>query len=227
MKKTKKKKTDRNYFTLDVDNAIIRYNSSDSRKDKELIYSKEIYPSLDKLAENLINTYKCPYIDLSFEDLKHDLVSFLTEKLPNFSQDAGKAYSYYTVAGRNYLIALNNKNYSKRKQIVDLDVVDEERDLMNEVHSKEYRESLSCFIDEWVERMDSEIYDMFSSAEDISIADSILELFKMRGTIDTFNKKAMYFLIRERTNIKTQKITKVINILKDDFNESINFYLKK
>jgi hypothetical protein len=84
----KKKKADRNYFTLDVDNAIIRYNSSISRKDRELIYSKEIYPSLDKLAENLINTYKCPYIDLSFEDLKHDLVSFLTEKLPNFSQEA-------------------------------------------------------------------------------------------------------------------------------------------
>jgi hypothetical protein len=223
----KKQKSDRNYFTLDVDDAIIRYNSSNTKKDKELIYSKEIYPSLDKLAENLINTYKCPYIELSFEDLKHDLVSFLTEKLGNFSQKAGKAYSYYTVAGRNYLIALNNKNYSKRKQRVNLDVVDEERDLMNELYSKEYKESLSLFIDEWVDRMDSQIYDMFSSEEDISIADSILELFKIRGTIDTFNKKAMYFLIRERTNIKTQKITKVINVLKEDFNESINYYLKK
>jgi hypothetical protein len=105
--------------------------------------------------------------------------------------------------------------------------VDEERDLMNEVHTKEYRESLSCFIDEWVDKMDSQIYDIFSSEEDISIADSILELFKIRGTIDTFNKKAMYFLIRERTNIKTQKITKVLNVLKEDFNESINYYLKK
>src|SRR6056300_1814007 len=115
---SKKNRKNRNYFTLDVDEAIIRYNSSTNRKEKELIYTKEIYPSLDKLSENLINTYKCPYIDLEFEDLKHDLVSFLTEKLGNFSKSAGKAYSYYTVAGRNYLIALNNKNYSKRKQLV-------------------------------------------------------------------------------------------------------------
>lgn len=223
----KKKKTNRNYFTLDVDEAIIKYNNSDNKQRKELIYTKEIYPSLDKLAENLINTYKCPYINLEFEDLKHDLVSFLTEKLSNFSKSAGKAYSYYTVAGRNYLIALNNKNYSKRKKIVDLSLVDEERDIMIEVKNTDYRESLSSFMDEWVFKMESEIFNIFSSDEDIAIADSILELFRMRTTLDTFNKKAMYFLIRERTNIKTQKITKVLNILKSDFNDAMNNYLKK
>lgn len=224
---SKKNRKNRNYFTLDVDEAIIRYNSSTNRKEKELIYTKEIYPSLDKLSENLINTYKCPYIDLEFEDLKHDLVSFLTEKLGNFSKSAGKAYSYYTVAGRNYLIALNNKNYSKRKQLVDLELVDEERDVINEISDFEYKEFLSTFIDEWINRMEFEIYELFSSSEDLAIADSILELFRIRKTIDTFNKKAMYYLIRERTNLKTQKITKVLSILKEDFSESLQNNMKK
>jgi hypothetical protein len=224
---SKKNRKNRNYFTLDVDEAIIKYNSSTNRKEKELIYTKEIYPSLDKLSENLINTYKCPYIDLEFEDLKHDLVSFLTEKLGNFSKSAGKAYSYYTVAGRNYLIALNNKNYSKRKQLVDLELVDEERDVINEISDFEYKEFLSTFIDEWINRMEFEIYELFSSSEDLAIADSILELFRIRKTIDTFNKKAMYYLIRERTNLKTQKITKVLSILKEDFSESLQNNMKK
>jgi hypothetical protein len=224
---SKKNRKNRNYFTLDVDEAIIKYNSSTNRKEKELIYTKEIYPSLDKLSENLINTYKCPYIDLEFEDLKHDLVSFLTEKLGNFSKSAGKAYSYYTVAGRNYLIALNNKNYSKRKQLVDLELVDEERDVINEISDFEYKEFLSTFIDEWINRMEFEIYELFSSSEDLAIADSILELFRIRKTIDTFNKKAMYYLIRERTNLKTQKITKVLSILKEDFSESLQNSMKK
>jgi len=223
----KKKNPNKEYFTLDVDTAIIKYNLSDSLKEKHSIYTKDIYPSLDKLAENLINTYKCPYINLEFEDLKHDVVSFLTEKLPNYSQSAGKAYSYYTVAGRNYLIALNTKNYSKRKQMVDLEEVDEERDVVYEVYQNDYREDLHLFVDKWVDDMNIKLYSIFKNSDEIAIADSILELFKMRNIIDVFNKKAIYFIIRERTGIKTQKITKVINIMKKYFFNSMNEYFKK
>jgi hypothetical protein len=225
-----KKNSNKDYFTLDVDNAIIRYNLSENIKERNFIYSKEIYPSLDKLAENLINTYKCPYIDLEFDDLKNDLVSFITEKLPNFSQSAGKAYSYYTVAGRNYLIALNTKNYRNRKQIkqiVDLDDVDEERDVISEVYRDDYREDLNIFVDRWVDDMYLKIYNIFKNEDEIAIADSVLELFKIRNMIDAFNKKAIYFIVRERTGIKTQKITKVINVLKRYFNNSMNEYFKK
>lgn len=223
----KKKKNDKQYFTLDVDEAIIKFNSSNNSYSKEKIYTTVIYPAFDKLAENLINVNKCPYIDLEFNDLKHDLVSFLTEKLPNFSKEAGKAYSYYTVAGRNYLIALNNKNYAKRKQRVDLDTVDEERDIMTEFSYQEYKESLDGFIQEWVSETDECLYDIFTNEEELAIADSILEIFRIRKSIDTFNKKALYVLIRERTGIKTPKITKVVNLLKEDFFYSFDEYLKK
>lgn len=222
-----KKKNNKQYFTLEVDEAIIKFNGSDNKYVKEKIYRKVIYPAFDKLAENLINVNKCPYIDLEFNDLKHDLVSFLTEKLGNFSKDAGKAYSYYTVAGRNYLIALNNKNYSKRKKRVDLDVVDEERDVVLEVSYSDYRESLDCFISEWINDIDNSLYDIFTNEEELSIADSILEIFRIRKSIDTFNKKALYVLIRERTGIKTPKITKVINLLKEDFFYSFDEYLRR
>ena len=46
------------------------------------------------------------------------------------------------------------------------------------------------------------------------IVDSVLELFRMRANIEIFNKKALYLLIRERTNVKTQQITKIVNIMK-------------
>ena len=39
----------------------------------------------------------------------------------------------------------------------------------------------------------------------------------MRENIENFNKKALYILIRERTGLKTQNITKVVNIMKRDF----------
>ena len=38
--------------------------------------------------------------------------------------------------------------------------------------------------------------------------------------IEIFNKKALYILIREMTNTKTQHITKVVNVIKKDFTEN-------
>lgn len=230
----KKTKEDKNYFTSKVDTAIIEYNSSVSLSQKNRLYNTVIYPAFDKLAENLINTYKCPYIDSTFEDLKHDLVSFLTEKLDYFSTEAGKAYSYYTRVGINYLVAKNTRNYKilKKRQRVELDTMDEynsvdnERNIAHELHQSDYRESLDSFITEWVEDMSEKLEERFPNLEDQDIADSVLELFRLRKTIDHFNKKSLYVLIKERTNIRTQKITKIVNILKEDFTYKFSNYMK-
>ena len=48
----------------------------------------------------------------------------------------------------------------------------------------------------------------------MSVADSVLELFRTRDNIENFNKKALYILIRERTGLKTQIITKTVNDIK-------------
>ena len=57
-------------------------------------------------------------------------------------------------------------------------------------------------------------------------ADSLLELFRIRENIDNFNKKALYILIRERTGLKTQNITKVVNKMKKDFTQMFLTYQK-
>ena len=43
-----------------------------------------------------------------------------------------------------------------------------------------------------------------------NVADQIIEIF---------NKKALYILIREMTDTKTQHITKVVNVIKEDFSD--------
>lgn len=213
----RKKKKDKNYFTKQVDEAIIEFNSIENRSRKNDLYSSTIYPAFDKLAENLINTYKCPYIDLPYEDLKHELVVFYTEKIGRFNKEAGKAFSYFTKVGINYLIAQNNKGYSAQKRSADLIAVDEERDLGVELSREDYKVTLETFIQQWIKYIDSNLEVIFSNQEDVAVADSILELFRSRVDLDTFNKKALYILIRERTRLKTHRITKVLRILKQDF----------
>jgi hypothetical protein len=222
-----KEKKNKEYFTQKVDDAIVLYNNTHTaQKDKNRIYTADIYPVLDKLAENLINTSQVSYIQLSYEDLKHDLVVFLTEKLGKFSPSSGKAFSYFTKIGINYLIGLNIKYYKKTKEYVDLEIVDEERDITNELVRSNYLESLDSFINEWVLKVDKNIDKLFSSHVDKSIADSVLELFRQRKLLHTYNKKLLYVLIKERADVPTHKITKVVNQLKKNFEKDFLEYTK-
>lgn len=222
------KNTDRYYFTQNVDDAIIKYNTPNCTfKDKNILYNQVVYPAFDKLAENLINTYKVTYIDLDFEDLKHDLVVFLTEKLDRFSPDSGKAFSYFTKIGINYLIGLNTKHYKKAKERVELTIIDEERNISAEITRSDYLESLNSFIDEWVNRIDHNLEKLFSSKSDRAIVDSVLELFRQRKLLHTYNKKLLYILIRERADVPTSKITNVVNFLKKDFEKGLKNFLKR
>jgi hypothetical protein len=77
---------------------------------------------------------------------------------------------------------------------------------------------------EWIEYVDSKLDILFDNQEEKAIADSVLELFRLRKTMDHFSKKSLYLLIRERTQLKTQKITTVVNILKENFFHRFNDY---
>lgn len=226
-KKEKKKSSNlKYYFTNEVDQAIVVYNESNQLVKKNILYNNTIYPALDKLSENMINTLKFDYLDLPYEDLKHELVVFLTEKLDKFKAESGKAFSYFSIVARNYLIAKNKKGYEVHKNKVELCVVDEERNIAVELSVDHYRDSLFTYMEEWIEEKDAQLYEIFPDHHDAAIADSILEIFRDRKTLDSFNKKALYILIRERVGIKTQRITKVLSILKDDFYLGFQNYLK-
>jgi len=210
----KKKKSNR-YWTTVTEGSISAYNRSyENRVLKEKIYRRFIFPAFMKLSENLINKMKCEYIDSSFKDLQTDLVTYLTIRLDKFNPDAGRAYSYYTRTSFNYLIAENQKGYAKLKKESEPINIDEQRNVMTEMHNAEMAETLKYFMDAYVEHCYSNINSIFTSQTDIHVADSILHIFEERENIEQFNKKALYVFIRERTGLETNNITKVIKVLK-------------
>ena len=210
----KKKKSNR-YWTKITEGSISAYNrSSEHRVLKEKIYRRFIFPAFMKLSENLINKMKCEYIDSSFKDLQTDLVTYLTIRLDKFNPDAGRAYSYYTRTSFNYLIAENQKGYAKLKKESEPINIDEQRNVMTEMHNAEMAETLKYFMDAYVEYCYNNINFIFTSQTDIHVADSILHIFEERENIEQFNKKALYVFIRERTGLETNNITKVIKVLK-------------
>ena len=55
---------------------------------------------------------------------------------------------------------------------------------------------------------------------------TMLKLFRNRDGIDIFNKKALYIYIHEQIDVKTPKITKIVNVLQKIFKENYIFYME-
>ena len=78
--------------------------------------------------------------------------------------------------------------------------------------------------DEYIIYITENIYVLFPKPQDAKIADSILELFRKRDVLEIFNKKALYFNIREMVDAKTPKITNIATRLSTIFQEKYLIY---
>lgn len=215
METVTKKKKQNVYFTQETENAINEYNKSTDQMERNAIYTQKIHPAFYKLAEIMIHRYKFYNFDVPHEDVKHEVVTFLHEKLGKYDGDSGfKAFSYFSIVAKNYLIAENNKNYYTSKKKHDIQYIDSERNIVNEKIREDYITEQKDFIDIFVDVVDNHLALLFTKKRDIQVADSILHLFRNRENIENYNKKALYILIRERTGIKTQYITVVITKIK-------------
>ena len=74
--------------------------------------------------------------------------------------------------------------------------------------------------------MDVNILKIFKKERDQKIADSLTELFRTRDNLYSYNKKALYILIRERTGVQTQYITRVVGKMKTIYKELYIDYSK-
>jgi len=215
----RKPKEPRVYFTLDTEEAIIEYLASDNQIFRNKIYKERIEYAFYKLAENIIHTFKFYYTDLdTIEELKHEVVTFLLEKLHLYDQSKGKAYSYFGTIAKRYLIIYNNNNYKKLQERADVEEIDEDKNVMYEtVREAEKQINPNNFIDQYIYYIDKHLNTLFPKIQDAKTADAIIELFRKRETLEIFNKKALYIYIREMTDTTTPQITKItkkLNILR-------------
>jgi hypothetical protein len=222
-----RKKRSKRYFTQITEIAINAYNKCNNPHKKNKIYNRFIHYPFDKLSENVIHTYKVSYFDDSYEDVKANVVAFLNEKIHRFNGENGRAFSYFTVVARNYLFNENNANYARMKSRDGLDIIDSSRNIINEVSQLESQEAKSHFMDFYVEYVNTHLYELFTKDRDRAIADTIIELFRTRKDLYSYNKKSLYILIRERTGVHTQYITKVVGQLKDLYVELLREYEQK
>ena len=214
MPRKAKKGSARYYFTQKTEDAIIRYNNEERPAMRNRIYNDHIKDAFDKLCENIIHTFKFYYFDVSSEEVKNEVVSFLVMNMHKYTAGKGKAFSYFSIVAKNYLILHNNNNYKKMKTHDKIDVMDWDRSIQNEISQQNTNQEFSEFVQQMLEYWDNNINVIFRRQKDVRVADAVLHIFRIKGNIELFNKKALYILIREMTQSNTQHITRVINVMK-------------
>ena len=220
-----RKKKSKQYFTLDTEEAIIAYNKSTSQRERNDLYKTRIQYPFEKLAENILNTFKFSYFDVSKEDVQMEVISNLIEKIHMFQEGKGKAFSYFSIVAKNYLILKNNGNYKRFKKTSLLSEMPENWSPENDFRETQFGEELNEFKELMLKYWDKNLTRVFTKKRDIQIADAVLELFRRSHHIENFNKKHLYLLIREMTDCKTHYITKVVNEMKKHQTKMLNDYL--
>ena len=214
MPRKAKKGSPRYYFHQGTEDAILRHNKETRPVIRERIYNEHIRQAFEKLAENIIHTFKFYYFDVPSEDVKHEVVSFLYMNMHKFQEGKGKAFSYFSIVAKNYLILHNNNNYKRMKQHDGAEVTDRKRDPISEERSRDARKMKIEYVDVLADYWRNNLTAVFKRKKDLDVANAVVELMDMKENIDNFNKKALYILIREMTGSNTQHITRVINVMK-------------
>ena len=220
-----RKKKSKIYFGMATQEAIVEYNNTNDPKLRNEIYRERIQYPFEKLAENVLNTFKFSYFDVPKEDVMREVVSVLIQKIHMYQEDKGRAFSYFSIVAKNYLILNNNSNYKRYKKTDLLSQMPETWNPENDFYETEQGDEFNEFKELMLQYWDKNLTKVFTKKRDIQIADAILELFRRSQFIENFNKKHLYLLIREMTDCKTHYITKVVNVMKEHQTRMLNDYL--
>lgn len=223
-RKRRSKNGTRMYFTQDTEDAIVTYNKEENQDIREQIFRDRILHPFQKLVENVFNTFKFSYFETGPQDVQKECLTHLVANMHKFDptrcskadpKKKSTAFAYFSIVAKHYLILLNNTNYKKFNQNIEISEEKDENTIQLQADDKYYAyKELTDFIRIVVEFWEKNASKIFTKQRDLNIANAVTELFRNSDRIDVFNKKALYLYIRELSMCKTQQITKVINRMK-------------
>lgn len=174
IKKKRKPKEKRNYFTKETENALLEYIVLEDQNKRDTIYREKIEYAFFKLTENIIHTFKFYYTDgESIEDLQQEVIAFLLSKAHLYKPEKGAAYSYFGTIAKRYLIVRNKKAYQKLQDKGQIEEIDETPVYFVHNEYDEVNINISKFINSYIDYIELNFNILFPKENDKKIADSI------------------------------------------------------
>ena len=222
-----RKKSKKPYFGVVAHKAIVDYQNSDCREYKNNLYNKTIKNSFEKLTENLIFIHGFSSDKETFITLKNDCVSFLYETLEKFDPAKGsKAFSYFNVCAKNFLIIQSKKKVKRKKRLVS--IFDESLSNLEQLEiensqvipsqeevliKKEDKENLKELL--------SSVKSKLSNKNEISCCEAIITLFSKIDELDYLNKRAVFVYLRELSGLNPKQLSVAMSNIRKQYKDII------
>lgn len=217
------------YFHEGTQRAIVSFQNAESDSDKEKIYKDDIFPAFEKLVENLIFLHGFNKEEEPFESLKGDCITFLYETIYKFDPDRGsKAFSYFNVVARNWLIIKAKQRAKKRNRHVSLDDTDSLSNLQRQII--ENYNVLPAQDDAMIEALRQQeiltmlgkIKEKITNENEMSCIEAIIEIFRRVDELDLLNKRAIFVYIRELSHLNPKQLSLAMTQIKKYYREMMN-----
>lgn len=216
-----KARQDRMYFNANTQAAIVSYQRSTEKKERDRLYVKDILPACNKLVENLINIHKFTSLHDTYDDLKTDCVNFLFETLGKFDSTRGtNAFSYFNVVAKNWLIIRTKQKAQRNRRSVSLD----DPDALNANELKIVEDHCIIPAQDTVLENEStaasivkllyEIRGKIKSENELACINSIITIFENIEDIDLLNKSAILLYMRELSGLSPKQLTTTMQVVK-------------
>jgi len=228
VKRSESKRKKKLYFGKEAHNAIIAYQSTDCRKEKEKIYEKQIRQSFHKLVENLIFIHSCARDPASFQNLKFDCVTFLYETLEKFDPARGsKAFSYFNVCAKNFLIIQSNKkNKNDRRSVSFDDYANLSATDKRSIEIYSYMPSPESIL---IQKEDRDrmfqvlkiITGKINNENEKLCIHAVTKLFKDIDSLELLNKRAVFVYLREISGLNPKQLSVAMSSVRKHFREIV------
>ena len=208
------------YFTQVHEDAIIKYCSTNSLREKEELYMSLIRPAFSQMVDKIVFTYRFTNLP-DIEDLREECKGWLGTILAKFDPNKGsKAFSYFSVVTKNWFIHKVKKNKKRLEREVSFDSVDYdlERDLLDKAESYQDKQVRKELMDNLRKEMETWEVD-FTKPQEKKVYDAVIVLFDSAEEIEIFNKKAIYLYLREITGMNTKQVVTQLNKMRKRYRE--------
>ena len=221
--------TTNQYFSSLTHDAILEYQKSQDAPEKERLYQDTILPSFDKLVENLIFMNGFMNVTGSYAELKNDCITFLFETIHKFDASRGsKAFSYFNVVAKNWLMIKSKQRSKNLKRMVSLD--DTDSLTVEDVAAIEANNTLQCDLE--TIRGDMQEYEIIALLNDLredaqnenerACMDAIFYLFEQREDIELLNKRAVFVYMRDMSSLSPKQLSAAMSVIRRRYRDLIS-----
>lgn len=229
-----KKRTQKNYWGEEQEDAVVRYLISENEYEKNKIFNEYLKEPLIIMVESIIRRYKLYRKDLEFIDIHTDATSFLMTKVDKFDPGKNtKAYSYFGTICKNYLMGSIQKDAKEMNRTISYEDVstsiEDDTDFSYNLDDKQIDHR--TVIEDMVKTIEEMIEVQNMTEEERKLGYALIEIFNNFDTIfqigngNKFNKNLVLFSIREMTSLSTKEIRGAIKKYKNLYGNMIETIL--